>query len=98
MANSWRESIFSFAIYFSKLSSHDICQVNFGKLLEFLKLVVHTMCSLPRAVSWYCVGDVCRYSTPLYILARLGVLARVPVINSEKLILNLSEKKPESEQ
>jgi hypothetical protein len=36
MANSWRESIFSLAIYFSELPNHDICQVNFGKLLEML--------------------------------------------------------------
>jgi hypothetical protein len=36
MTNSWRESIFSLAIYFSKLPNHDICQVNFGKLLEML--------------------------------------------------------------
>jgi hypothetical protein len=36
MANSWRESIFLLAIYFSKLPNHDICQVNFGKLLEML--------------------------------------------------------------
>jgi hypothetical protein len=33
MANSWRESIFLLAIYFSELLNHDICQVNFGKLL-----------------------------------------------------------------
>jgi hypothetical protein len=36
MANSWRESIFSLAIYFNELLNHDICQVNFGKLLEIL--------------------------------------------------------------
>jgi hypothetical protein len=36
MANSWRGSIFSLVIYFSKLPNHDICQVNFGKLLEML--------------------------------------------------------------
>jgi hypothetical protein len=36
MANSWRESIFSLVIYLSKLPNHDICQVNFGKLLEML--------------------------------------------------------------
>jgi hypothetical protein len=36
MANSWRESIFSLAIYFSELPNHDIYQVNFGKLLEML--------------------------------------------------------------
>jgi hypothetical protein len=29
MANSWRESIFSLAIYFSESPNHDICQVNF---------------------------------------------------------------------
>jgi hypothetical protein len=34
MANSWRESIFLLTIYFSKLPNHDICQVNFGKLLK----------------------------------------------------------------
>jgi hypothetical protein len=37
MTNSWRESIFSLAIYFSKLPNHDICQVNFGKLLEMIE-------------------------------------------------------------
>jgi hypothetical protein len=37
MANSWRESIFSLAIYFSELPNYDICQVNFGKLSEMLK-------------------------------------------------------------
>jgi hypothetical protein len=36
MTNSWRETIFSLAIYFSNLPNHDICQVNFGKLLEML--------------------------------------------------------------
>jgi hypothetical protein len=36
MANSWRESIFLLAIHFSELPNHDICQVNFGKLLEML--------------------------------------------------------------
>jgi hypothetical protein len=34
MTNSWRESIFSLVIYFSELPNHDICQVNFDKLLE----------------------------------------------------------------
>jgi hypothetical protein len=38
MANSRRESIFSLVIYFSKLPNHDICQVNFSKLLEMLKV------------------------------------------------------------
>jgi hypothetical protein len=36
MANSWREFIFSLAIYFSKLPNHDIFQVNFDELLEML--------------------------------------------------------------
>jgi hypothetical protein len=36
MANSWREYIFSLVIYLSKLPNHDICQVNFNKLLEML--------------------------------------------------------------
>jgi hypothetical protein len=36
MVNSWRESIFLLAIYFSELPNHNICQVNFGKLLEML--------------------------------------------------------------
>jgi hypothetical protein len=40
MTNSWRESIFSLAIYFSELPNHDICQVNFDKLLEMLLGVV----------------------------------------------------------
>jgi hypothetical protein len=36
MANSRRKSIFLLAIYFSDLSNHDICQVNFDKLLKML--------------------------------------------------------------
>jgi hypothetical protein len=36
IANSWRGYIFSLVIYLSKLPNHDICQVNFGKLLEML--------------------------------------------------------------
>ena len=36
MVNYWKESIFSLAIYFRKLPNHDICQVNFSKLLEML--------------------------------------------------------------
>jgi hypothetical protein len=34
MANSWRESIFSLAIYFIKLPNHDICQRNFWQTLR----------------------------------------------------------------
>jgi hypothetical protein len=36
MTNYWRDFIFSLAIYFSELPNHDICQVNFAKLLEML--------------------------------------------------------------
>jgi hypothetical protein len=43
MANSWRESIFSLAIYFSKLSNQDICQVNFGKLLDMMWSNIRTV-------------------------------------------------------
>jgi hypothetical protein len=42
MANSWRESIFLLAIYFSELPNHDICQVNFGKFFgDALRMLVH---------------------------------------------------------
>jgi hypothetical protein len=41
-----RETIFSLAIYFSMLPNHDICQVNFGKLLEMLLAIVTSMVSL----------------------------------------------------
>jgi len=34
--NYWREPIFNLAYYFSNLPKHNICQVNFGKLLEML--------------------------------------------------------------
>ena len=40
MANSWRWSSFWLGIYFSKLPNHKICQVNFGKLLEMLAMLL----------------------------------------------------------
>jgi hypothetical protein len=36
MTNYWRYKIISLGIYFTHLSNHKICQVNFGKLLEML--------------------------------------------------------------
>jgi hypothetical protein len=41
MTNSWKESIFSLVIYFTELPNHDICQVNFDKLLEMLTVLIH---------------------------------------------------------